>query len=81
MSITREALYAEIWAAPMTKIAAKHGASSNYLARVCDVLQHSAPGARVDGRGLQMSSVVRSYPEVLDTSEQWRAAMLDKGWN
>lgn len=33
--ITRETLYAEVWAKPMTKVAAKYGMSSSYLARVC----------------------------------------------
>jgi hypothetical protein len=27
-----------------------------------------------------MSSVVRSAPDMVETSEQWRAAMIEKGW-
>jgi len=30
---------------------------------------------------LQRSQVCRSQDEVLDTSEQWKAAMMEKGWN
>jgi hypothetical protein len=29
---------------------------------------------------LQRSQVCRSQDEVLDTTERWRAAMIDKGW-
>ncbi len=29
---------------------------------------------------LQMSHVCRARDEVLDTSEQWKAAMVEKGW-
>jgi hypothetical protein len=35
MSTTREQLYAEVWAEPMTTVAARYEVSSNYLARVC----------------------------------------------
>lgn len=35
MSVTREQLYAEVWAEPMTRVAARYGVSANYLARVC----------------------------------------------
>jgi hypothetical protein len=29
---------------------------------------------------LQRSQVCRSQDEVLDTADQWKAAMLEKGW-
>jgi hypothetical protein len=29
---------------------------------------------------LQRSQVCRSHDAVLDTSEQWKGAMLEKGW-
>jgi hypothetical protein len=29
---------------------------------------------------LQRSEVCRTQDEVLDTSEQWKAAMIEKGW-
>lgn len=35
MTVTREELFEEIWAEPMTTVARRHGVSSNYLARVC----------------------------------------------
>jgi hypothetical protein len=30
---------------------------------------------------LQRSQVCRSQDEVLDTSEQWKSAMIEKGWS
>lgn len=33
--VTRETLYEEVWAEPMTKVAARYGVSSSFLARVC----------------------------------------------
>jgi hypothetical protein len=33
--VTRETLYEEVWVEPMTKVAAKYGVSSSFLARVC----------------------------------------------
>jgi hypothetical protein len=35
VSVTREALYAEVWAEPMTTVAARYQVSSSFLARVC----------------------------------------------
>jgi hypothetical protein len=35
---------------------------------------------QIDGHGLMMSSLVRSAPEMLETIDTWRAAMLEKGW-
>jgi hypothetical protein len=35
---------------------------------------------QVDGHGLQMSSVVRSAPETVQSVENWRAALLEKDW-
>ncbi len=43
MSITRDELYDEVWAEPMTKVAARHGVSANYLARVCEHLNVPYP--------------------------------------
>ena len=34
----------------------------------------------IDGGILQRSHVCRSTEEVLDTEEQWKAAMAGKGW-
>lgn len=46
MAITRDELYRAVWAAPMLKVAQKHGVSGNYLARVCRHLNvpHPARG-------------------------------------
>ena len=33
----------------------------------------------IDG-DLQRSAVCRSQDEILDTMEQWKAAMIEKGW-
>lgn len=38
MAVTRETLYEEVWAEPMTKVAARYGVSSSFLARVCERL-------------------------------------------
>jgi hypothetical protein len=32
------------------------------------------------GGDLQRSQVCRDHNELLDTSEQWKAAILEKGW-
>jgi hypothetical protein len=43
MAITREQLYQEVWAEPMTRVAARHGVSSSFLARVCTRLNIPRP--------------------------------------
>jgi hypothetical protein len=35
MTVTREKLFEEVWAEPMTKVSARYNVSSSYLARVC----------------------------------------------
>ena len=35
MTVTREKLFEEVWAEPMTTVARRYGVSSNYMARVC----------------------------------------------
>lgn len=41
--VEREALYQEVWQAPMIKVAEKYGVSSSYLARVCTLLNIPRP--------------------------------------
>jgi len=43
MGITREELYEEVWAEPMTKVAARYNVSSSFLARVCKRLTVPRP--------------------------------------
>lgn len=43
MRVAREVLYKEIWAEPMTTVAARYGLSSNFLARVCERLKIPRP--------------------------------------
>jgi hypothetical protein len=43
MAVSREKLYGEIWAEPMTIVAKRYGISSNYLARVCANLKIPTP--------------------------------------
>lgn len=43
MAVTREKLYEEVWAEPMTKVAPRYGVSSSFLARVCDRLNVPTP--------------------------------------
>lgn len=38
MTVGREQLYGEVWAEPMTKVAARYGVSSSFLARICERL-------------------------------------------
>ena len=41
--LTREALYALVWAEPMLKVAARYNVSSSYMARVCTLLNVPRP--------------------------------------
>jgi hypothetical protein len=43
MSVTREQLYEDVWAEPMTKVAPKYGVSASFLARICDRLNVPRP--------------------------------------
>jgi hypothetical protein len=43
MAVSREALFEQVWSEPMTKVAARHGVSSNFLARVCERLNVPHP--------------------------------------
>src|SRR4051812_21765875 len=42
-AVTRETLYAEIWAEPMTTVAERYGVSANYLAQICARLNVPRP--------------------------------------
>jgi len=57
MSITRDKLYEEVWAEPMTKVAARFKVSSNYLARV--------PAKCLSGRRATVCRVPRRPPRPL----------------
>jgi hypothetical protein len=35
---------------------------------------------QIDGRGLQMSSLCRSGREMVERADEWKVAMLEKGW-
>jgi hypothetical protein len=53
------------------------------LSAVCEVWSHEFGfelRLTIDGRGRQMSSVVRSGAEMVETVDAWRATMLEKGW-
>jgi hypothetical protein len=43
MAVTREQLYEQVWAEPMTKVAARYGVSSTLLAGICDRLNVPHP--------------------------------------
>ena len=43
MKVTREGLYTEIWAEPMTTVAERYEVSSNYLGRICERLKIPRP--------------------------------------
>jgi hypothetical protein len=62
----------------MTK--SKHG---RLLTAVCEVWSHEFGWElklMIEGYGLQMSSVVRSAPEMMTTIDESQAAMSEKGW-
>ena len=42
--LTREELYAQVWAEPMTKLARKYGLSDRGLAKICDRMGIPTPG-------------------------------------
>lgn len=67
MPISRETLYAEIWAEPMTTVAARYGVSSNYLARVCERLKIPRPARgywaqRAAGEDLALPELPEASP-------------------
>ena len=35
----------------------------------------------IDGRGLRMSWLCRSSREMVDRADEWKAAMIEKGWS
>ena len=41
--VTRQDLYAQVWKAPMLRVAERHGVSSSFLARVCAVMNIPRP--------------------------------------
>lgn len=43
MTVARAKLYEEVWAEPMTKVAARHEVSASFLARVCERLNVPRP--------------------------------------
>lgn len=43
MAVDRETLYEEVWAEPMTKVAARYDVSSSFLARICERLNVPRP--------------------------------------
>ena len=43
MNVTREKLYEEVWAEPMTTVAKRYDVASGYLARVCEQLNIPRP--------------------------------------
>ena len=43
MTVARETLYDEVWAEPMTVVAARYDVSANFLARVCHTLNVPHP--------------------------------------
>lgn len=59
MKVTREQLYNEVWAEPMTTVAKRYEVSSNYLARICERLNIPRPG-----RGFWQQRAVGAEVEV-----------------
>jgi hypothetical protein len=62
----------------MTKVEGDH-----ILAAVCEVWAVEMGWdlrLQIYGRGLQMASLCRSGREVVDRADEWKAAMVEKGW-
>ena len=52
------------------------------LTPVCETWRHPLGWElQVLGHALQTSSVIRSGEAMIQTIEEWRRAMLDKGWS
>ena len=70
MTVDRETLYKEVWAEPMTKVAARYAVSSSFLARECERLNVPKP-ARATGKLLSTTT-----PR-LATATSWRRARME----
>ena len=44
VELTREELFAQVWAEPMTKVARRYGLSDRGLAKICDRMGIPVPG-------------------------------------
>jgi hypothetical protein len=65
--VSREKLYEEVWAEPMTKVALKYGVSSSYMARVCTWLNVPRPergywAKRAVGKSAKQSPLPEAEP-------------------
>ena len=60
MGITREKLYEEVWAEPMTKVAARYNVSSSFLARICKRSDCAAPSTRLLGQACSWQGVAET---------------------
>lgn len=88
MIVTREKLYEEVWAEPMTTVAKRYEVSSNYLARVCEQLdvprptrgywQQRAVGAEVEQPPLPEAEPGADLEWARDGTEPRRQPMIAK---
>ncbi len=67
MQIPRDQLYTEVWAEPLTKVAARHGTYLNILARVCQRLNVPRPpqgywARRAAGRATSKTPLPEALP-------------------
>jgi hypothetical protein len=83
MAVSREDLYKEVWAEPMTRVAARHEVSSSFLARVCQRLNVPRERLRVlpDAQGQRFYRA--TMPKIAEQLERLNAnleALLAEFW-
>jgi hypothetical protein len=66
MPVECETLHAQVWAEPMTKVAARYGVSSSFLARVCERLNVPRPARGYWAR----LAVGKATPTVIERLDQ-----------
>lgn len=73
MTVTREALYEEVWAEPMVVVAARYEVSGNFLARVCRALNvpHPARGYWAKAKAGKASRQPELPPVTAGYATEW----------
>ncbi len=67
ISVSRETLYTDVWAEPMTTVASRYGVSSSFLVRVCSELNVPRPqrgywAKLAHGKGVERPALPESRP-------------------
>jgi len=72
----------EYWEGPPVRISSGWRLTKGTHTAECELFAHQLGWELrlLTGQELRMSQICRSQDEVLTTSEQWKAAMIEKGW-